>query len=184
MPDGRLAWVFKPWTVAVIIYDWDLIDAEHSSVLVVAPNMASYQHYLDFYVRRSADDPSIIDVFGIGSTLSLNEFNVDGIWEHIRRFMEDGGPHLPRSSGHDLPPPYAPPSTWWECYKESSLFGGGYWERWREQTFLSIIIHLASPLLFPMGIIWGTGNWLSRKTARPVTWPQEVLDAIGPKLSG
>ena len=29
--------------------------------------------------------------------------------------------------------------------------------------------------------LWGTGNWLSRKTAVKIEWPRQVLEAVGPR---
>lgn len=35
-----------------------------------------------------------------------------------------------------------------------------------------------------MNLLWGTGNWLFYKTAVPVRWPKEVLEALGPAQGG
>jgi len=45
-----------------------------------------------------------------------------------------------------------------------------------------LIVHLFSPVMFPLALLMATTNWASYKTAYPVQWPQEVLDKVGPPV--
>ncbi|MCP5787385.1 hypothetical protein NL329_31185, partial [Klebsiella pneumoniae] len=75
-----------------------------------------------FVVRQSADDPTIIDSFEVGNGLAQGEEMVAPMYEHIRRFMQAGGPHLPHPAeplderGHDTP-------TWWQACGRAGPWG-------------------------------------------------------------
>jgi hypothetical protein len=113
----------------------------------------------------------------IANASSLSEKLVPAMWEHIRRFMEEGGPHLPQ--------PFEPlanleaPLDWWHSVSATGPFGAGYMKRWDEQPGYMWFMHLALPVTLPMFLLWGTGNWLSYKTAVKVDWPAEVKQVIG-----
>jgi len=173
--------LFQPWPLVSDSYDWDLVDAEHRAVLITTGTTAYRQHSLVFTVRQSADDPTIVDEFQLGNALVLNDALTDGVWEHIRRFMEEGGPHLP--PGQSMAD-RTPPITWWQSMGEVGVFGPKYFESWREHFGMTLISHIGIVVFLPMNLLWGTGNWLSYKTARPVNWSPEVISAIGPKIKG
>jgi hypothetical protein len=174
--------LFKPWPLRFITYDWDLIDAQHHTETYTTGSTVSRRHALVFLVRKSPTNPTYIDQFTIGSSLILGEGTVAPVWEHIRRFMEENGPHLPPM---DVLAEMEKPSGWWQSMKavfpksEDSTF----WEWLKEELPFALLIVALSPLFLPMYLIWGTGNWLSHKTAIPITWPPEVLDAIGNRAS-
>jgi hypothetical protein len=173
--------LFQPWPLVSDDYDWDLVDAEHRAVLITTGTTAYRQHSLVFTVRQSADDPTIVDEFQLGNALVLNDALTDGVWEHIRRFMEEGGPHLP--PGQSMAD-RTPPTTWWQSMGEVGVFGPKYFKSWRERFGMTLISHIGIVVFLPMNLLWGTGNWLSYKTARPVNWSPEVISAIGPKIKG
>ena len=176
MPSGKLG-VFKPWPIRACVYEWDLIDAEHNVESVMTGATATSNHYLMFAVRKSADDPTIIDSFQIGNPMDLNEGLTAAMWEHIRRFMEENGPHLPTP---DEPlANQAPPLSWWQGLGATGMLGPGYWGRWRNQPGTMLIMHLAGPVTVPMFLLWATGNLLSYKTEIKVDWPQAVKLAVG-----
>lgn len=171
--------VFRPWPVMVCEYDWDLVDAEHNAELYTTGSTASRNHFLMFAVRKSATDPTIIDSFEVGNAADLSEELVSNLWEHIRRFMEENGPHLPTP---DEPLAVREPlESWWQAMGDVGPYGPklGWW--WREMPALTIFMLVIMPVMLPVYLLWGTGNWLSRKTARKVEWPQQVLEAVGPR---
>ncbi|MGF6348316.1 DUF6708 domain-containing protein [Variovorax sp. W2I14] len=172
--------LFKPWPVLACEYDWELVDAEHEAEVLSTGATVVRNHFLMFIVRKSASDPTIIDSFQIANASSLSEHLVPAVWEHIRRFMEEGGPHLP-----SLTEPLAnmeAPLDWWHSVGATGPFGPGYMKRWNEQPGYMWFMHLALPVTLPMFLLWGTGNWLSYKTAITVDWPQEVKRAVGPSM--
>jgi hypothetical protein len=127
----------------------------------------------------AADDPTIIDSFEIGNSYSLGEDLVPNMWEHIRRFMEANGPHLPTPDE-----PLAnrePVQSWWQAMGDVGWFGPNYFKWWRDLPGVTAIGHLISPVAIPMYLLRGTGNYLSRKTAKRYDWPEEVKTAVGPR---
>jgi hypothetical protein len=169
--------LFAHWPILACEHDWDLIDAEHQATDVATGKTVGRSHHLMFAVRKSATDPAIIDSFSIGSAAMLSVDLVPAMWEHIRRFMEENGPHLP-APDEPLANLQAPPG-WWASLGETGVFGPGYFKRWKEMTGIMVFMHLASPITLPMFLLWGTGNWLSYKTAIAVDWPKEVKEAVG-----
>jgi hypothetical protein len=172
--------LFKPWPVVACEYDWELVDAEHEAEVLATGATIVRNHFLMFVVRKSASDPTIIDSFQIANASSLSEHLVPAMWEHIRRFMEEGGAHLPLPT-EPLASMEAPPD-WWHSVGATGPFGAGYMKRWDEQPGYMWFMHLALPVTLPMFLLWGTGNWLSYKTAIKVDWPQEVKQAVGAAL--
>lgn len=167
--------LFKRWQLRYATYDWDLIDAQHEAKVITSGSTVTRYHSLVFLVRKSPSDPSYVDYFTIGSGLVMGETNVAPVWEPIRRFMEEGGPHLP--FGDVLAETERPQGLWqsmravFPASKDESF---GHWLR-QEFPFALFLL-----VMFPLYLLWGVGNWLSHKTATPITWPDDVLRAVGP----
>lgn len=169
---------FRPWPILACQYDWDLIDAEHHREIFTTGGSVNTNHFLVFLVRKSVDDSTIIDSFTIAHPNILSNDIVGGFWEHIRRFMEENGPHLP--SPDEPLADMTPTTSWWHSMGTVGPFGAGYRNHWRNSPVYSFFMHLFLPLSLPFFLIWGTGNYLSYRTAIKVQWPAEVLNAIGP----
>ncbi len=201
--------LIQPWPVKALAYDWDLVDAEHHSELVGSTNLARRLHRLVFVVRHSADDPTIIDTFEIGNGLAQTEEMVAPMYEHIRRFMQEQGPHLPHPDEplderpDDLP-------TWWQACGRAGPWGNRYLWWWKNDKFMSGLHHVllgATLALYAVfwvkdsfdwgvvalyfGFFWislsmvwgqGTGIWLMAHTSYRLEWPRAVHEAIGPAL--
>ncbi len=171
--------MFRPWPVMVCEYDWDLVDGEHNAEIYTTGGTVARNHYLMFAVRKSEDDPTIIDSFEVGNSMESGEELVSCMWEHIRRFMEARGPHLPTP---DEPLAERPPiESWWQAMGDVGPYGPklGHW--WRDMPALTIFMLIIMPVMLPVYLLWGTGNWLSRKTAVKIEWPRQVLEAVGPR---
>lgn len=175
----------------VIEHDWDDIVAEHHVTTATTGSSVQRHHTLVLMVRdkRPGDFqgpitptnlPPYVDGFGLGDAKVLSEFTTPRVWEHVRRYMNENGPALPR--GEQLADTTVP-VTWWDSLGAVSVFGPGYVKRWRKSPILMGFMHLISPLMFPLAVLMATTNWLSYKTAYPVQWPQEVLDKIGLPLN-
>ena len=168
--------LFKPWPMRACEYDWDLIDAEHNATLVTTGSTIRREHTLIFIVRKSPDDPTIIDSFNIGNGLFAIDDAVDAAWEHIRRFMEDNGPPLPH--GETLPQP-TPRKGFWARVRNVSPLSRQYWVLWREQLPMMLLLHVVFPLTIVFGGLWLFFGWLAVKTSKPIEWPPEVVAAVG-----
>lgn len=199
--------LIKPWPVKAVAYEWDLVDAEHNSELIGSANTAQRLHRLVFLVRKSADDPTIIDSFEIGNGLAQTQEMVAPMYEHIRRFMEAGGPHLPHASeplderSEDLP-------SWWQACGRAGPWGDRYLWWWRKQLPMAVLHHVLVGMtlafyglilsrhgallwwqaLGSFGFAWislsmvwgqGTGIWLMAHTSYRLDWPKAVYEAIG-----
>ncbi|WP_159691068.1 DUF6708 domain-containing protein [Cognatazoarcus halotolerans] len=174
--------LFQPWPTVALEYDWDLVDAQLNVQTAVGPNMAKRQHSLWFIVRHSAEDDAPIDAFTLGNPFVLNEGLASAFWEHIRRFMEEGGPHVVR--GERLVE-MGRPETMWEGIKQAAHYKGGGLRQWfRDGSLIPWMVILLFPVFGPMIFLSGIGNYLAYKTSTPVQWPQEVLDAVGEPLAG
>jgi hypothetical protein len=167
---------FKRWAIAACEYDWNLVDSEHQATAYTTGGTTQRNHFLMFLVRKSEADPAIIDSFQIASSMVLNSELVDSMWEHIRLFMEENGPHLPTADEPlaDL----VPPVSWWQSMGAVEPFGPNYFRNWRDATLLTLALHVLFPVTIPMFLLWGTGNWLSYKTAIALEWPEEVMRAV------
>jgi hypothetical protein len=168
--------LFKPWPLRATEYDWDLIDVEHQAVLTTTGSTVTRYHALVFLVKKSASDPTIIDSFTIGNAMELGELTVPAVWEHIRRFMEEHGPHLP--PGETLAPSQ-PPQGFGQSLAAVGPFGSSYRPWWRDNAAFMILIHVLFPVFVPFFLLWGFFNWLSYRTATRIEWPAEVRAAVG-----
>ncbi len=173
------AGMFKPWPVKCCEYEWDLIDAEHEAEVFTTGATVNRNHYLMFLVRKSAEDATIIDSFQIGNAMLMNEDLVASMWEHIRRFMEQGGPHLP-SRDEPLAFKSEEPIGWWQACGKRGVWGPEYARRWRDEPLISLLAHLLFFVSIPANLSMGTGLWLAHKTRIDVDWPDEVKRRIGP----
>lgn len=174
--------LFKPWPTVALEYDWDLVDTELHVQTAVGPNIAKRQHSLWFVVRRSADDDTPIDAFTLGNSLVFNEGLASAFYEHIRRFMEEGGRHVVRGEPLAV---VGRPETMWEGVKQAAHYKGGGFRQWfRNGSLIPWMVILLFPVFGPMIFLSGIGNYLAYKTSTPVRWPREVLDAVGEPLAG
>ncbi len=197
--------LMQPWPVKALAYDWDLVDAEHNAEFIGSASSAQRLHRLLFVVRKSADDPTIIDSFEIGNGLAQGEAMVAPMYEHIRRFMEQGGRHLPHRDeplderSDDLP-------TWWQACGRAGPWGNRYLWWWKNEKVMSVMHHVLllaglvpaligfantggfAPFIM-LGLSWislsmvwgqGTGIWLMAHTSYRLDWPRAVHEAIGP----
>lgn len=172
---GRISHLFRPWPLCAAEHDWDLIDVEHNADLQVTSAAAYRRHALTFLVRASKDDPTIVDIFNVGSPAEMTELTIAPLWEHIRRYMEEEGPALP--TGESLYPNEAPGSLA-QSFAETGPLSSKYGQWWRDHPIIMVAFHVCFPLFVPLFLLLGIFNWLSNKTAFDVEWPKEVVDAI------
>jgi hypothetical protein len=170
-----LGGLLRPWPMRAVEYDWDLVDVEHRAVLAANTATVSRHHSLLFIVRKSKTDATIIDSFTVIHGIALGELTVGPVWEHIRRFMEADGPHLPVG---DVVHVDVAPKSLWQSLEAVGPFGAQYVSWWKEHPFMTVFLHLVSPFILPIFLFWGLFNWLSHKTAFQAQWPQEVLDTV------
>lgn len=171
--------IFKPWPIRAHEYDWDLLGAEYQMTISTTGSTMTTWHTLLFIVRNSNSDDRAIGSFHVANPMLLSESTVGPFWEHIRRFMEEDGPHLPPGESKTY---LEVPSTLWQSMGVIGPFGSNYGHWWKNHLFYTLLFHVLIPLTFPVFLTWGIMNWLSYKTATTNQWPHEVEAAIGPAI--
>jgi hypothetical protein len=174
--------LLQRWPIYAVENDWNLIDVEHNAAIATSGAVVSQQNSLTFLVRKSADDPTIIDFFNVGQIAVFTEQSVPPVWEHIRRFMEEDGPHIPPGEGVFVPDV---PMTIFQAIRGVTPMGQMRIGEWAAaHPFFAVFFVLLFPIFGPVYLVWGIGNWLSYKTATSISWPDEVLQAVGPATAG
>lgn len=173
----------QPIALQAIEYDWACIAAEHRSTLASTGQTISRQHSLTLVVRDyrkpNEKEGRLLDEFDVGNSLGMGENTVPMLWEHIRRFMEDGGPGVPHGEQLQI---FERPRSLWQSMGVVGPFGPklGWW--WKTNRFPTILLLLLFPVTLPFFTVWALCNWISHMTMRKVIWPQEVLERVGRPL--
>jgi hypothetical protein len=163
--------------------DWNCVEAQHRAQLTGTSAAIGREHSLVFnvYQRPLAQDSEaqLVDAFTLGNPQVLSEDMVPMLWEHVRRYMEENGP--PLAPGDELADPWRP-KTLWQSLGAVGPFGQrlGWW--YRHMPAITILLLVTCPVTLPFFMFWGVCNWISHKTMRTVTWPDEVLRAVGPQV--
>lgn len=171
------SWGRQPFKVDS--YPWDCIRGEVVKV-VSASGMgtARLMYALVFNVTEEPGSDVVVARFGTGVPSVYDGGGEQvALWEHVRRFMQDNGPHLSegdslyQESGHDLWP-----SLWWW----QPLLGPGSREFWiTPMWLLTIPFGLLMMFLLPFTFIGGVVRWLAWQCKAKPRWPARVLDAVG-----
>lgn len=109
----------------------------------------------------------------------LGEVTVAPMYEHVRKFMEDGGPHL--SPGEVLSN-RENPVTFLQCMARMGPYGDTLKLWWAQAWVLTIIRFILFPISFPILTLLGIFSWFSYSTSIPIKWSDEVLAAVGPPV--
>jgi uncharacterized membrane protein len=165
-----------PWPMKMVEHDWDLIDAEHHAVLMATGSTLTRLHGLTFLVRKSHEDPTLVDSFPIGRGMQMGEITVPAAWEHIRRFMEEDGPHLPPN---ETLQPFYQPRTFWQCMCAPFPSFRNLPALFLEEAPMMILALLFSPIVLPVMLLLGLFTWLAYITSIPIAWKPAVREAVG-----
>ncbi|SEO63429.1 hypothetical protein SAMN05428959_1145 [Duganella sp. CF517] len=169
--------LLKKWPVKATIHDWNLIDAEHHATVNADGSTISRIHTLIFLVRKSRTDSTIVDSFTLGNGMLHGEVTVSAVYEHVRKFMEENGPHVPTG---DVLSDYKKPATFLECMARTGPYGETLKQWWRNAKYLTILGFIFFLITFPIATFVGLFSWLSYSTATPIEWSSEIRAAVGP----
>ncbi|QYF94955.1 hypothetical protein KY495_07230 [Massilia sp. PAMC28688] len=169
--------LFKPWPLRTAEHDWDDVTGEYRVIITPTGATISASHALHFVAARRQGGATLVEDFQVANPLLLGELTVALFWEHIRRFMEEDGPHVPPSESVHVE---AVPSSLWQSIGAVGPFGPNYLRWWRTSPVVTGFMHLFIWLVLPFTMVWAILNWLSYATSVPVQWPAEVVESIGP----
>lgn len=167
--------LFRPWPLCVSEYSWGMTVAEYHWTLTPTGSTIATSHSLHFLVTHPGES-GLIASFQVANPMMLGQSTVAPFWEHIRRFMEDNGPHLP--PGEAITQEKLPDSLW-QSMGNVGPFGPNYLKWWKDHPFVTALLHLFFPFIFPLTLLWAILNWLSYATSRSVQWPAHVIDSLG-----
>jgi len=175
----------RPVLLQAAEYDWDCIEGEYRATLAGTGKTVSRMHSLTLVVRdypkEGEKEGRLLDEFDVGNSLSLGPTTVPMLWEHIRRFMEEKGPAVPKGEPMQV---FERPRNLWQSMGVVSPFGPRFLWWWRTNRFITVIILLTFPVTLPFALLWSTCNWISHMTMRETIWPRDVLERVGQPVRG
>ena len=199
VPELGIGWrtllsYFKPWPLILVEYDWNCLEAEYQEITTLVGKNPKTVHILTLYVKESPDSDTVIGSFPLASPLLIGRHSAKELWEHIRRFMEEGGPHL--SPGDK---PATMPSTLLQCLQNMApnvwpliiaatawawyytVWVAGSWPMVRD-GFWFTMLHGFPFLAGPMWLITVFFNWLGHKFGQRIELPRDLMEQAGPQL--
>lgn len=169
--------LFQRWPIVSAEHAWNTVTGEYRVTITPNGKLTNVSHALHFVATARKDGLIHVDDFQVANPMLLGESTVALFWEHIRRFMEEEGPHLPPGESISMAPV---PASLWQSMGAVGPFGPNYFTWWRTNTAVTVIFHLFLWLVLPLSLVWAFFNWISHATAIPVSWPAAVIDMVGP----
>ena len=181
--------VFKPWPPMLLIeYDWDCLEAEYFEQTRLVGTVVTKLHVLQLVAKESPTSDRLIGGFTLASPLMTGRTTALDLWEHIRCFMEEGGPAL--SPGDTPAPPY--PKNFFQAAHTVTpgwfvAVGGCIWAWWfmaqhgwpaqigGYKGFGVFVVALVCSFMTALFIF----NWLAHKFGEDVTLPPELMADVG-----
>ena len=194
--------VFKPWPLILIEYDWDCLECEYYETTTLAGNVVKHYNYLQLYVRAEPGSEEVLGSFLLLSPMITHRGTALQLWEHLRRFMEEGGPHL---SPGDQPAPKLPRTPWAAVHASMSWLWPvvllGFW--WGGKAFVREGVFEMPPMEFLMSgagqrislaetgaaffctlaVTFAFFNWIAHLIAPSLKLPEDILGGAGARLS-
>ena len=118
----------------------------------------SRTHALVFSVQATDTDPTVMDGFKISSSVEMGDVTVAPMYEHIRKFIEEKGPHLP--DGENTAKKIKSP-TLSECLANTVPYGQTLRHWWANARGLPIFAFFFAPITFPIFTLLGICSWAS-----------------------
>lgn len=179
----RRANMLKPWAAWPLVidtYDWDCILGEvHGGFQMAGGSLPAMRYRL---LAAAYDGPTgrgrkvkLIDRFVIGAEMPSQTYCI-ARWEHIRRYMEEGGPAL--QAGEPLLK-----RTF--SHRDALARGGlwaletGFYDGFKDKPGPKIAGTLLTVLLSPVFVFFGAFRWLAEITSKEPWWPEGILEAAG-----
>ena len=168
---------FKPVKTVIHDYAWNCVRAEVTSQIVGAAPFTGRQYFLTLAIVDSPGSNRVVDRFNVGLMDTGDGSRVIALWEHLRRYMQEGGPAL-GANGIEGVIPAEPLALWWCLLSfmpfgpDSSMYGGMAW--WAKIAATAVMV-----IVLPFTMTFGFFRWLSLRLKKTPKWPAEILASAG-----
>ena len=168
---------FKPVKTVIHDYAWNCVRAEVTSQIVGAAPFTGRQYFLTLAIVDSPGSNRVVDRFNVGLMDTGDGSRAIALWEHLRRYMQEGGPAL-GANGIEGVIPAEPLALWWCLLSfmpfgpDSSMYGGMAW--WAKILATAVMV-----IVLPFTMTFGFFRWLSLLLKKTPKWPAEILASAG-----
>ena len=168
---------FKPVKTVLHSYPWNCVRAEITSQIVGAAPFTGRQYFLTLAIVDTPGSNRVIDRFNVGLMDTGDGSRAIALWEHLRRYMQEGGPAL-GANGVEGVVPAEPLALWWCLLSfmpfgpDSSMYGGMAW--WAKILATAVMV-----IVLPFTMLFGFFRWLSLRLKKTPQWPAEILASAG-----
>jgi hypothetical protein len=167
---------FKAVKANIRSYPWSCIRAEISTFVVGAPPFAGRQNMLRLCITDAPGSNRVIERFNVGLVDLGDGTQLIALWEHLRRYMQEGGPPLTGEGTEKLvPAEYMP--LWWALL--SFMPVGPDADMWGKMAWRKFLMTPLVLLALPLCMFFGFFRWLSLALKKTPLWPSEILNAAG-----
>ncbi len=178
-------WRWRPG-YRIETYDWACIRAEVTELVTLGGGGVPRKDYgLTLAAVESPGSRTVLARFGVGLSYPWAPEAILGLWEHLRRFMRNEGPHV--ADGDTLYADGNIESLWASLWFGQPLIGPGsrrYWtgEDFDGRWYLTIPYGLLMTLMLPFTMAAGLIRWATHKARPEPRWPDEILASVGDPL--
>jgi hypothetical protein len=167
---------FKAVKADIRSYPWSCVRAEISTFVVGAPPFAGRQNMLRLCITDAPGSNRVVERFNIGLVDLGDGTQLIALWEHLRRYMQEGGPPLTGEGTEKLvPAEYMP--LWWALL--SFMPVGPDADMWGKLAWWKFLLTPLVLLALPLCMFFGMFRWLSLALKKTPQWPAEILNAAG-----
>jgi hypothetical protein len=166
---------FSPWPLVIDTYDWDSIHAEVKGGPVYNGALVVFRYWMYLTVTDRPGSKTVIDRFVVGSHETAAGDHAPH-WEHIRRYMEEGGPPIYADDEFCSLHKFSHRSAW----GQGIFFLHPEFKRWcRQSPVLMSFVTVVTVIALPFFVVFAFCIWLAHFTSRDPYWPQAIVQAAG-----
>ena len=161
-------------------YDWACVRAEVAEITVLASaNMPRQETLLFLAVTDTPGSATVVARVGVGfADRYVGTEAAEQRWEHIRRYMQEGGP--PLAPGDHLWEDRSRMTLWGALTYGQPLIGPGSWGWWTGRNLhgmwpLTITFGLLALILLPISVLAGLLRGLAHWTKPEPRWPADIM---------
>ena len=168
-------------------WDWENARAEIIEFVALGDgNVPQTRYALHCAITDRPGGKIVVERFGVGIPSDFEPGPMLRQWEHIRRFMVEGGPHSqPADNMFD---DGGVPGLWAGITLWQPLLGPGsrvYWtgELHRGMWYLTVPGGMLFLMFLPFTMAAGLMRWAAMHARREPVWPEKIVASIGREFS-